>query len=251
MKFFIAVALAVLAFNIQASAQDNPPLEGQDLGVYVLTRYYRAQGGDALMKGIMSSRLIGEISCADGSGSFPFRFFKRRPDLMRFEFGLSVEETWVTAVTEEVVWKGVRHGGDWLNTEIISDPTQRLHLSLEAEFDNPLWTLREQRRTAAISVDPANPRIYLATVTPRDTHAEDIRIEMKIDARDFLERERKLTLPDGSVIVVKYGDYQQIDGLPVPFKTETLVDGKPVSTVELTEAALNIGTLKVFFDLPK
>lgn len=222
-----------------------------DLQLTVLTRYFRANGGDGKQRSISSLRLTGHVTLGNEAARVPFRLLKRRPELMRFEIGVRGEDTWVTAMNRDYVWEGRRKGDLWVEKQVVNDAVRELFLRTDSEFDSPLWTLRSRQRSVDVEIDPANRDLYLLKVRPRNVSARAVEFEIRLRVEDCIEVERIIRLEGQPEVVIRYSDHRVIDDVPVPFKIETRADGLLQSTVEIDEARFNVGTLKVYFDLPK
>lgn len=56
---------------------------------------------------------------------------------------------------------------------------------------------------------------------------------------------------DGTIKQTVFSDYRDIDGMPLPFKMESSVNGNTDSLIILDAASLNSGVLSKLFEIPE
>lgn len=193
---------------------------------------------------VQSIRAIGRMESETKSQSFSL--IKKRPDSTR----LTIEGddlTMTVGIHEGMVWQRMRSSEheDWIQ-ELEGEEAEAWS-EIGQFYDIIIRSYKGVESIDTIESFEADGRTLLKVHLGGELSNVEIWIDPKT-MHPTLKRESQL---DGDTHEIRYSDYRSIDGITLPFITETWVNGTYMSRTLLESAELNIGVLTASFEMPK
>lgn len=238
-----ALAILLAAFLAGLAGQPVPPAETAES---VLAHNLEARGFDR-WKPFYTMRLRGTVTSR--GKTVPVLVLRKRPNRLR-------QETAFDAGTVVAAFDGRRAWA--INPFSGSDAPRRLsgseveEAAAQADFDGPLVDPAAHgfavELAGAESVDgrPA----YRLTLKKGDSPGQDV----LIDAATWLEIKSVTTVSqDGrpAALETAFDDYRSVDGVMVPFRIRTFVDGQAESVMQVERVDLGVPIADAVFRMPK
>lgn len=210
------------------------------------TTYMSVNSNAELFEGTQTIRVSGHM--IRGDNTYPFNVIKKRPDKMLFttDFG-SHEVTF--GVSGNAVWQRVR--SPRLKEDVftlIEGPEAEPWLEQRRFFDQIISASLGKGKITEITVANWEETDCLKVAILGTNGAST---EILVDPQTMYAIAELRTLPDGTTQQTVFNDYRIVDGMPVPFKVETLIDGNATSQIIVDSASLNAGVLSKIFETPK
>ena len=239
-KFALGVAaLALLTAPVMAQTADE-----------IIAKNIEARGGMAKMKAVKSFKITAKAS-GGGGPEIPLVIYQTRPNNARVEFtfqGL----TGVQAYDGKTAW-GINPFGGKKDPELMGED-QAKQMEEQADFDGPLVDYKEK----------GNKVEYLGKEPIEGTDAHKLKVTLKngnvqtiyLDADEYLEiksEQRRIVRGTETETETITGDYKEVDGLMVPFSTESGPKGSPSSAkqkVTLEKIEFNVPVDDAMFHMP-
>jgi len=212
----------------------------------VFTKAYMSVNcNDALLNNTQTIRVAGHIVSGDQKQAFSL--IKKRPDQMLFTIDRGSHEM-SFGVSDSLVWRRIRAPQHDDLFSLVEGEEANAWLEQRRFFD---WiisaTLGEGRITGIVGDLWEQTDCLRVSIEGADGEAVDI----LVSPHTMYPIAELQTLADGTIKQSVFSDYRDIDGMPLPFKMVSSVDGESVSQIILETASLNSGVLSKLFDIPK
>lgn len=236
--------------SIEALVPDSSVLPpAQSVNRAVLERHFDAIGGVKRLATINSLLAHGDVTFADGR-EMPFVVAKKKGQRIRVSTKDQIN-TFVMVVTPEDAWRGTLVRGQLVDLGDLSaeegDDMRRFSYVVSELFMamNNSWTT-EYLGQQAFNYKMAH--CYEVKLNPRHF------IRFYIDPDDFLDigREDRFFDEDGTLRVTRLlnSEHAELEGLTVPTKIETYIDGELAQTFIARDLEINPGILDNAFIRP-
>ena len=237
--------------SLRTPDADNSDLESSQYNLQELLNpatfmaaYLEANCNADLLKNTQTIRISGTAQSNETSDNFVL--LKMRPDRMLFTIDKGAYQV-TFGVHGKKVWRRVRAPkqedsfitieGDevqsWQSQARFYDRIIEAHLgngSITA-IETAKWDEIDSLRLLITDADEKLTEIYINPLT----------------MHPIVERQ---SLDDGSMQQTAFFDYRDVDGMPIPFKITTTVDGNPTTRIQIESASLNTGIMSRLFEVP-
>lgn len=184
----------------------------------------------------------------NGDSTQDFQLMKKRPHFMR----LSVEQPnlkLTVGLIDDFVWKRMSiTGRSDVITEVEGDEADAWRAQGRF-FDRIISAHLGEGRI--LSVEPSEWKGEESLKVLTDNPADVGEVAIYVNPRTMRPTATRQTFPSGEVKETVMSDYKIIEGLPLPFKVESFVDGVLESSILLDSARLNSGLLPRLFEAPE
>ncbi len=232
------VALALIAMALPVAAMDVDEL---------IAKNVEAQGGKDKIKGIETLTIEGNFMTQ--GMEIPFTMKQKRPDKMKIEASF-MGMTMIQCFADGAGWS--------INPMMGSTDPQPMaeveskSFAIQANIDGPLLGYQEKGWTATYEgeEDVEETPAYKLTL---DTH-DGIVIDFFIDKEYFLtiKQATRITIDTNEVESETYlSDFQEVEGIVMPFAVETRMGGVVANTVMMTSVKLNQEVDDAEFEMPE
>lgn len=212
----------------------------------LIAKYLDAMGGKERLKAVTSQKATGKF-LAQGM-EFPFTMVSKRPDLMRIDATVMGMEM-VQCYDGKKGW-AINPMAGGTDAQIMGE-MERKGFKLQADMDGPL--LDHAAKGYKVEYLGEDDVEGTPTYKLRVDTGQDIVIVMYFDTEYFLpiRQDVKLTFDGNEHESQSYlSDYQEIDGMPVPFATESRVGGVVANQIMLESLERNVEVDDTIFDMP-
>ena len=211
----------------------------------LVARNVAARGGEEKLKSVESVRMSGTVS-AQGM-EMPLTLVLKRPNLVKQEMTVQNARV-VQAYDGQKAWA--------INPMLGPGPQvieglQADALKNQSMIDGPLVGYK-QRGDSLEVVGPAEvegARTWKLKLSRKDGNT----MHVFLDAETGLERQWSATTEQNGMTMnvdTIMGDYQPVDGVPMPRSMRTMVDGQQVATVRMTSIEFNVPVDPSEFAMP-
>ena len=250
---FIYSALIVFAIQSRALLSAEEPLNIEETRK-VLNSYYRVHGGNARLGALISVRFTGSITFGETEKRYPFRLFKKRPNLVRYELEIDERKTWILSGKKDDFRSQSRTGSKLSEVTVIDDQAQLQMLNHETAFDGLLWNLRQMGRQVKIYPEYRRERLSsyrceVSTIGSAFNGGSRQLGTVWLNASSFYAEKRELPSEDGETITSIFSDYRIEGTYPFAFKVENVVGESLASKTLIDGIEVNPGALDMFFEL--
>lgn len=239
----LAVAILLCAVLAASAARAVSPAE---TAASILARNLQARGVDR-WKTFDTMRLRGAVTSR--GKTVPVLVLRKRPNRLRQETAFD-GGTVIAAFDGRTAWA--------INPFRGTDAPRRLtgaeaeDAAAQADFDGPLVDPAAHGFTVALAGAEAvdGRQAYRLTLTKPDAPGHDF----LIDAATWLEiRSVTTTRQDGRPVTLDtdFDDYRSVDGVMVPFRVRTSMDGQAVSVMQVERVELGVRIPDAVFGMPK
>lgn len=208
--------------------------------------YLAANGGEALLDGLHSSRARGVLETS--FGQVPFLSLKKRPGKSALTLHFPTHEQKIV-VDGEAIWQRISTPQTEPKVDRFDPDENKQALQLGAFFDPVMSLLLEGEGTVhAIETGVSED----GSVIIVDFESEELGLRSKaiIDASTLELKSRVDTLADGRERTIRYSDYRSFDGLLVPFVVESYLGEAFENRVTLEQIEFNLGIFPSMFEPP-
>jgi len=239
----ISLAVALLVFvgaGARAATVDD-----------LIAKNLKARGGVEKLRAIQTLRISGKLFAGDGGFSLeiPYALMRKRPGMIRQEYSMQ-GLTSVSAYDGSVGWQIQPFSGRLDPEKLSADDLKGLKLL--ADLDGPLVDYAAK----------GNKVEYLGTEDVDGTEAHKLKVTLKegdiiyvyLDPDYFLEIRE---IAQAKVRGVEYeeeqdlGNYEQVNGVMLPFSIESGAKGQPKSTkITIEKAEINVPLDAKLFHFP-
>ena len=220
----------------------------------VVTLNITARGGLSRLEKISSVKMVGVTTLQDLQA--PFSILLKRPNKMRLEV-LIHGDTLVQAYNGNIAWTILpTPNGNQLRK---LSPMQANDLKHQADIDGPLVHYKQKGYTVQYggTSEVNNHKTYKLRLTGKDGGITTLHIDTKSHFTISETSIKKIRtnvaspLPDKILRVTTYfDDYRKVEGVALPYKIETLVDGEKISNMDIDTITLNVTVPDDLFDYP-
>lgn len=215
----------------------------------LLSNLVTAQGGRDALEALDSVQVNGEMTINDQV----FKFYLTRKAPGRSLLKVKSDRVEVT--------EGSRDGVHWRRTERIGAPTQYKLLEGDdvTRMGKSLDQIYEPLTAYALSPGAKDNPVWKSEFDGRETYAmrfvhDGRELEAEIDAERFLLLAlREELVIDGAKreLLMKLGDYRDVNEVRTAFSTELFLGGELLQTLRVDSMKTNYGVLSSLFDLPE
>ncbi len=234
----VAALVACLAAFTPAAAQTPSADE-------LVAKSVAARGGDAKLKSVTTIKMSGTVN-AQGM-EMPLTLVMKRPNMVKQEMTVQNARV-VQAYDGEKAWA--------INPMLgpgpkVMEGMQADALKSQSMIDGPLVGYKERGDTLEV-VGPAEvegAKTWKLKLTRKDGKI----MHVFLDAETGLEKQWSATMEQsGHTIEIDtiMGDYEPVDGVPVPRTMRTLMDGKPMATLKMNSVEFNVPVENSEFAMP-
>ena len=207
-KFAVSLAaLAVMVAPTMAQTVDE-----------IIAKNIEARGGMAKMKAVKTFKITAKAS-GGGGPEVPVIVYQSRPNSARVEFTLQ-GLTGIQAYDGKTAW-GVNPFGGKKDAELMGED-QAKAMEEQADFDGPLVDYKDKGSTVE----------YLGKEPIEGTDAFKLKVTLKngnvqtiyLDANEYLEiksEQKRIVRGTETETETITGDYKEVDGLQIPFSSES------------------------------
>jgi hypothetical protein len=237
MKNFLKIASVLLL--VSANSLHSQTLED------VLKGHFSAIGQDNLLK-VNSQRLTGKMM--QGGVEIPFIQLAKRPDKVRVE-GTFQALTFIQTYNGKEGWSVNPFAG-------VTDPQPMPEDALksmkyQADMDGMLWNWKDKGYTVTLDgkEDMEGTSCYKIKLVTKENDSFTFYIDS--DSYIMIRSNTKMkVMGNESESDTYYSNYMQVEGLAVPGKIETKVNGQSAGTIVVDKVELNIDLADNLFEKP-
>jgi outer membrane lipoprotein-sorting protein len=239
MKKKYLIALALLAANVAVFGQSADEVIG---------KYIQAIGGQEKWKNLKSIQMEGKISSPQGD--LPVTFYQKAPNKTKFTLNFQGQEFVMAAFDGATGWfKNPMQGG---NVPTKMDEEQSKELALQ-EFENSFIDYKKKGHAVTLEGKEEIEGVQCYKVKlEKNKHndKEDVTEYYYIDTENHVPIMQKYFVRSGpskgAEMLTYLSDYQEVNGLMVPFFMEQKVNGQSVGKITIQKIELNKLDDKVF-----
>jgi hypothetical protein len=207
--------------------------------------YLAANCKDSLLAGTQTIRVTGTIE--SGENAENFALIKKRPDQMLFTIDRDSYQL-TFGVNGKTVWQRIRAPKHDDSLTMIEGDEAREWQSQARFFDRIIEA--HLGNGSIISIEKAE-REGQECVKVRSIDSDKKTVDTFVDPLTMHPISESQILPDGSIQQVEFYDYQDVDGMPIPFQMTTIVDDEIITRIQIDKAALNTGIMSRLFEIPE
>ncbi|MGJ8637894.1 MAG: hypothetical protein ACSHYA_00750 [Opitutaceae bacterium] len=234
-----------LAETTEGFDQSKLSLEELSDPTVFLKEYMQVNCNEATMAKAQTVRISGNTKTPNASQEFTLT--KKRPNLMRVKIVQDKVE-YTIGVHGQNVWKRIRVPKQPDHLQLIAKEYTKPWLVQSRFFDNIINVHLGTGRIDSIGASDYESNTYLK-VSIR-TQEEDL-IKVLVDPDTMHPFAEIKTNEKGQEETTFYSNYQDVDGMPLPFYLKTEVEGNITQEVIIDSAKMNGGVLSGFFDVPE
>ena len=213
----------------------------------VLNRYYNeGMGGLSAYQRLESLRMEGDMEI--GGRTFPFRIFKKKPDLFMLTMTLPGRNDWTMGYDGEVAWQQRPDLND--GKAVKMDEVQQARFLLDAAFASHLLYAKDPKKEInLIDTVPLDGRICHQIEV---MFSSGYRLTYFIDTRTL--HEYKVVIEDkntGRLTEAFFDDYVKVGGMPMAREVTNFEEGEPVSILRIERIESNVGLMPWIFEMPE
>jgi outer membrane lipoprotein-sorting protein len=239
----IALVLAALALLAGPAAAQTPTVDE------LLAKNTESRGGAEKLRAIDTRKVTGGVTAQTPQGSIDISMvvYSKRPNLMLQEMQVMGNQM-VTAFDGTKAW-GINPMTGGAGPQELTGFQAEL-LRDQAWFDGPLALARSRNDPMEVAGKEAIEGTMAWKVVI--TH-EGRKTTVYLDEKTALERKVTSSMTQNGVemlIESIISDYQPADGIMVPRKVQTLVQGQPQATVSIETVAFNVPIDDAKFMMP-
>lgn len=230
------------------------PVRGQSADS-IITLNIKARGGIQRLEHVKSVRMKGETSLQ--SMQAPFSILLKRPDKMRLEVRIH-KDTLVQAYNGKIAWTIIPNPNGQNQLQKLS-PVQANDLKDQADIDGPLIHYKQKGFTVqyAGKSEVNHHQTYKLRLTAKNGTITTIHIDtssyytISETSIKKIKSNPSSPLPDRFLRVTTYfKDYRNTDGIMLPYRVQTIVDGQKISDMMIDTIVLNVEAPDRLFDYP-
>ena len=207
--------------------------------------YMSVNCNSTLLKNTQTIRVVGHMVV--GESKQAFSLIKKRPDRMLFTIDRGSHEM-TFGVSGDTVWRRIRAPQHDDLFALIEGDEAKAWLGQRRFFDRIISACQGQGTLTAIKAADWEGNDCLK-VSTQDADREVVAI--LVDPRTMYPIAELEPQADGTTKQTVFSDYRDINGMPIPFRMDTSVAGKPESCIILNKASINSGVLSKLFDVPE
>ncbi len=213
----------------------------------VLEKNYAARGGLEKLKAVKTTKILGK-GIRQGM-EFPISMIMKRPNKMRVEVEVMGKKI-IQCYNGKKAWWIMPLMGIEEPTEM---PEEQAKDTIEqAELMDPLVDYKAAGHKLELlgKEDMEGTEVYKLKLTRKDNKKElffFLDVESGITIKSSAYRKRA-----GNEVLVEtyYGDYKEVDGVMLPYQTESKFDGQTGLTITVTSYKLNEKVDDAIFEIP-
>jgi hypothetical protein len=237
MKNFLKIASVLLL--VSANSLHSQTLED------VLKGHFSAIGQDNLLK-VNTQKLTGKMM--QGGVEIPFIQLAKRPDKVRVE-GTFQALTFIQTYNGKEGWSVNPFAG-------VTDPQPMpddalKSMKYQADMDGMLWNWKEKGYTVTLDgkEDMEGTSCYKIKLVTKENDSFTFYIDS--DSYIMIRSNTKMkVMGNESESDTYYSNYMQVEGLAVPGKIETKVNGQSAGTIVVDKVELNVDLADNLFEKP-
>jgi|ERR1035437_1520317 outer membrane lipoprotein-sorting protein len=230
----LSVLLLISAIPVQSQSLDD-----------VLKQHFSAIGQDKLLK-VNTQKATGKI--IQNGVEIPFTQLAKRPDKVRVE-GTFQALTFVQTYNGKEGWSVNPFAG-------VTDPQPMTEDALksmkyQSDIDGMLWNWKEKGYTVTLDgkEDMEGTSCYKIKLTTKDDDSFIFYIDS--DSYIMIRSNTKIkVMGNESESDTYYSNYIQVEGLAIPGKIETKMNGQVAATIVIDKVELNIDLADSLFEKP-
>lgn len=212
----------------------------------IIAKNLKSKGGLEKLQATNSLRMSGTINSQ--GNEMPLEVWSKRPNLFRREVAVQGQKI-VQASDGKTVWMINPMTGVSTPQEVPAD--QANMMQADADFDG-VFVDYKKRGTAIELVGAeklAGKDVYHLKVTPKGSEVQDY----FLDAASGLEVKVTRAVEQGGMkmnVETELSNYQDVNGLMVPFATRQSLNGTPIAQVTIQKVEFNVPIEDALFKMP-
>ncbi len=212
----------------------------------IVAKNLKAKGGLEKLQAINTLKMSGSIS-AQGN-DMALQVWSKRPNLFRREVEVQGQRM-VQASDGKTVWMINPMTGSTVPQEVPAE--QAKMMQADADFDG-VFVDYKKRGTAIelVGTEKLDGKdVYHLKVTPKDGEAQDY----YLDASTGLETKVTRSVEQGGMkmrVETELSNYQEVNGLAVPFSTRQSLNGTPIAQVTIQKVEFDVPIDDAIFRMP-
>ncbi len=212
----------------------------------IIARNLKSKGGLEKLQATNSLRMSGTINSQ--GNEMPLEVWSKRPNLFRREVEVQGQKI-VQASDGKTVWMINPMTGVSTPQEVPAD--QAKMMQADADFDGVFVDYKKRGTTIELvgTEKLAGKDVYHLKVTPKGTEAQDY----FLDATSGLEVKVTRAVEQGGMkmnVETELSNYQDVNGLMVPFATRQSLNGTPIAQVTIQKVEFNVPIEDALFKMP-
>lgn len=213
----------------------------------IVEKNLNARGGAEKLKSVDAMRLTGRLSA--GGMEMPLTIIMKRPNLVRQEMAFQ-GQTMIQAFDGEKAWAVNPMMGSTTPQEIRGP--QRDMLREQSDFDGPLVDYKQKGHT--VELEGEDTVDGTKAVKLKVTRKSGLVQRLWLDAQTWLEMKSAVEMTQaGQPITIEslLGNYQDVNGLEVPFTMQTVINGRLQARMTIENVDLAPTLAPDIFTMPK
>jgi hypothetical protein len=211
--------------------------------------YLKVNCNEQILKRINTIRISG--SRRDDISNSTFTLMRKRP----YQMHLTVKTprgSITSGLDHGVAWRRIR---EWGQDDVVFElegKDAELFLGKQRNFFDPIITalISDDATIESIQAVSGEDYAFLKVVVKVEPLGE--LIELMVDPQTMLTKTELTKLADGRIRTNVYTDYRDIDGVLIPFKTESILDdGTDKNSITIKAAAINMVMFPSIFKIPE
>lgn len=241
-RIHLALLFCLLFSTVPGHGQDFSDEANID---YVLSRYVDSMGGRAALQKLISMRLTGTISTGEGQIQH-LVVLKKKPNLVRLTLDTG-NIRFVQAYNGKVAWTS-RESGDRFDCVPMEGETA-MNFIREAPITNAL--VDRNRPGVELELGEEITIVGIPCYQVIATREDGSSMVHCISKETFLEHRIIQRDSEGNIISeLVPSKFELVNGVTFAMRTQRIVEGKPISTIDIESVDLNLGLLNTAFNPP-
>lgn len=212
----------------------------------IIAKNLKSKGGLEKLQATNSLRMSGTINSQ--GNEMPLEVWSKRPNLFRREVEVQGQKI-VQASDGKTVWMINPMTGVSTPQEVPAD--QAKMMQADADFDGVFVDYKKRGTTIELvgTEKLAGKDVYHLKVTPKGSEAQDY----FLDATSGLEVKVTRAVEQGGMkmnVETELSNYQDVNGLMVPFATRQSLNGTPIAQVTIQKVEFNVPIEDALFKMP-
>ncbi len=239
-KRLTLICLALFSF-VAVQAQDAPSVDD------IINAYLENTGGVDAWQGLTTMKMEGNMSMQ--GMDFPGIVYMKRPNMQRVEVNIQGKEL-VQAYDGETAW--------WINPFMGSEDPQPMPAEMSEEmtketFEDEFINYADKGHTVEYigTEEVEGAECYILRLTKANGDVEDHYFDTEYMV-PIMQRTTVDSGPmEGQASDTFLSDYQEVNGLMIPFFMETKIGGQSIQKISITNIELNSDMGDEMFAYPK
>ena len=208
--------------------------------------YLQANCNTELLQSIQTIRLTGHMG--NEGESLKFSILKKRPNQILFTIDHDLYDM-TFGVNGPTVWRRIRTSNQADQTSLLEDEEAQEWLDQREFFDVIITATLGRGSIKPIKIATWQRSKFLK-VTVTEANGEKS-VEVLVNPQTMYPEVELKRLEDGSLQKTIFSNYENIKGMPIPFKIESFIDNTPQNTIILKAASINCGIPSDLFGMPQ